>query len=488
MSAKAFEPFNLDPDRLAGKKITIMGLGRFGGGVGAARFFAMRGAEVTVTDSAKAETLGESVKDLEDLPNIYFHLGGHIEQDFVKGDAVVVNPAVPPDSPFLAVAAEARVPQTTEMNIFFRLCRATIVGITGSNGKSTTTAMIGNILSTAAEAGQAEFGKVFVGGNIGQSLLPRIDEIGAEDVAVVELSSFQLEDLAVERMSPHIAVWTNLTPNHLDRHKTMGAYREAKRSIYRFQGPEDALIYSGDDPGSEFLASELDVRARRVRFSLTDSQTGGHLAGGGLNVRYLNSAEPRRILRADEIPVPGEHNLANALAAACVGAELGLSPELISQGLKTFQPLPHRLELVATVSGICYYDDSIATTPESSLVGLNSMEKAPIMILGGKDKGVSFDKLLKACNSKAYAVLCLGEVREKLLNELIGLRGSSSRPVIQGVGSLAEAVTVAAKLAQPGRAVLLSPGCASYDMFRNFDHRGREFAKFVRTLASDSGK
>lgn len=483
MSAKAFEPFNLDLDRLAGKKITVMGLGRFGGGVGAAGFFAQRGAKVTVTDSAQPETLGESVQALGDLPNIYFHLGGHIEQDFIEADAVVVNPAVPPDSPFLDLAGQAKVPLTTEMNIFFRLCPARLVGITGSNGKSTTTAMIGNILSTVAQ-----FCRVFVGGNIGRSLLPRIDEITAQDVAVVELSSFQLEDLAVEQLSPHIAVWTNLTPNHLDHHKTMEAYRQAKQNIYRFQGPQDVLIYNGDDPGSEFLATASDVRAKRIRFSLTDARAEAHLTDGTLCVRNPEQAEPQQILSADEMPAPGEHNLANALAAACVASELGLNAEMIGQGLRTFQPLPHRLELVASVQGVSYYDDSIATTPESSLVGLNSMENPPIIILGGKDKGVSFDKLLTACNKRAYAVLCLGEVRENLLNELIRLRGSASRPHIQGVGSLDEAVNVAAKLAQPGRAVLLSPGCASYDMFRNFDHRGREFARIVRSLASDAGK
>lgn len=484
MSAKAFEPFSLDPDHLAGKRITVMGLGRFGGGAGAARFFAARGAEVTVTDSAQPETLEQSVRSLESLPNICFRLGGHIEEDFTSAEAIVVNPAVPLDSPYLTLAKKKQVPLTAEMNIFLRLCRGKVVGVTGSNGKSTTTAMIGNILSIAAEAHQGSFRKVFVGGNIGHCLLPELDEITAEDIVVVELSSFQLEALAVERISPHIAVWTNLTPNHLDRHKSMDAYRKAKENIYLNQGPQDVLIYPADDRGSEFLRTSPTVRSRRVSFSLTSIRAEAHLAGDYLYVRYSNAERDRKVLHRKNMPVPGQHNVANALAAACVGAQFGLAPELIGSGLRTFKPLPHRLELLATINGVSYYDDSIATTPESALVGLNSFDSPPIIILGGKDKGVSFQNLLTCCNERAYAIICLGEVREKLLSELLQLRSGASEPYVQGVGSLEQAVKVAADLAKPGQAVLLSPGCASYDMFNNFDHRGREFALFVRALES----
>ena len=250
MKAGLFDRFSLEANRLAGKRITIMGLGRFGGGVGAARFFAGRGSKVTVTDLAEADTLEKSIAELADEPEITFHLGQHLREDFTNADAVVVNPAVPPSSPFIELARKAKVELTTEINIFFGLCRAKIVGITGSNGKSTTSAMIASILSKAVEAGEAPFGQVFLGGNIGHSLLGELEQISDDDVVVLELSSFQLEALAAEKMSPQIAVWTNFSPNHLDRHETLEAYRIAKENIYLFQKPDDRLIYNADDAGS----------------------------------------------------------------------------------------------------------------------------------------------------------------------------------------------------------------------------------------------
>ena len=260
------KPFSLDPSRLANKKITIMGLGRFGGGSGAARFFAQRGAQVLITDLAQPQTLTESLQGLADLPNITFHLGDHRDEDFTNPDAVVVNPAVPLDSPFLALANRAGVLLTAEMNIFFRLCPACIVGITGSNGKSTTTAMIGSVFSAAQKDQHGNFRRVFVGGNIGRSVLTDLDQITSDDVVVLELSSFQLEALAAEGISPHVAVWTNFSANHLDHHGTIDAYRQAKLNISRFQGPQDVLVYNADDVGLEFLRLDPAVRSRRVVF------------------------------------------------------------------------------------------------------------------------------------------------------------------------------------------------------------------------------
>jgi len=482
MSAELFERFSLDPNRLAGKRITVMGLGRFGGGLGAARFFAQRGSQVTVTDLAQPDTLEQSLQDLADLPDIIFHLGRHLPDDFTAADAVVVNPAVSPSSPFLALARQAKVPLTTEINIFFQLCPAKIVGVTGSNGKSTTTAMIASILSAAADAGQGPFRQVFLGGNIGRSLLGELEQITADDVAVLELSSFQLEALAAEQICPQIAVWTNFSPNHLDRHATLEAYRRAKENIYRFQGPDDLLIYNADDAGSEFLRSDRKVPARRMTFSLKGLPADCYLADGWLRVQYPQTARLERVLSPEDMPVPGQHNIANALAAACVAAEADLPPEIIAAGLKAFKPLPHRLQLIASVAGVDYYDDSVATTPESALLGLNSFHKPAIIILGGKDKRAEFDTLLNACIRKAYGVICLGQTRKKLFRKLLKLRGSARQPYLLELENLEQAVKAAAASAKPGQVVLLSPGCASYDMFANFADRGRRFAQIVRTL------
>ena len=478
MNEGLFDRFSLEANRLAGKRITVMGLGRFGGGVGAARFFAGRGSEVTVTDLAEPDTLEQSVLELADEPGITFHLGQHQREDFTNADAVVVNPAVPPSSGFLELARKAKVPLTTEINIFFGLCQAKIVGITGSNGKSTTSAMIASIFSEALDAGEAPFGQAFLGGNIGHSLLGELEQITTEDVAVLELSSFQLEALAAEKMSPQIAVWTNFSPNHLDRHETLEAYRLAKENIYRFQKPDDLLIYNADDAGSAFLRSDPKVLARRMTFSLKGPGADCYLADGWLTV----SDRHGKVLCAEDMPVRGEHNIANALAAACVGAEFGLGPEIIAAGLTAFKPLPHRMELIASVGGVDYYDDSIATTPESALLGLNSFDRPPIIILGGKDKGADFGALLTCCTTKACGVICLGQVGQRLFGELLGLRGSAHQPYLAKVETIEQAVKVAASLAKPGQAVLLSPGCASYDMFVNFEHRGQRFAQIVRAL------
>ena len=476
------QPFSLDPSRLADKKITIMGLGRFGGGVGAARFFTERSSKVIVTDTAKPETLSDSVAALGDLPKITFHLGEHRKEDFTGADVVVVNPAVAWDSPFLALANGAGALLTSEMNIFLRMCPAKIVGVTGSNGKSTTTAMIGSIFSAGQKAGQGNFGRVFVGGNIGHSLLGEIEQITANDIVVLELSSFQLEALEVEGISPHIGVWTNFSANHLDRHKTIETYRRAKENIYRFQGSDDVLIYNGDDPGLEFLGSAAEGQSSRLRFSLGDATADAYVAEGYLQLRYRPSGRVEKVLHIKDMPVRGEHNVANALAAGCVGVQFNLGPEIVTKGLASFRPLPHRMELVTTIEGVSYYDDSIATTPESALVGLNSFDEAPIIILGGKDKGADFSMLLSACIEKCYGVICLGQVRDNLIGRLLNMRGPKQLPHIIGVDSLEEAVLSAASLAKPGRVVLLSPACASYDMFVNFDHRGRRFAEIVRGL------
>ncbi|NIA06106.1 MAG: UDP-N-acetylmuramoyl-L-alanine--D-glutamate ligase [Actinobacteria bacterium] len=483
-STTLLRPFDLEPNSLAGKKITIMGLGRFGGGSGAARFFAQHGAQVVVTDLAQPQTLTESVQGLADLPNITFHLGAHRDEDFTSADAVVVNPAVPLDSPFLVLANRAGVLLTAEMNILFRLCPAQIVGVTGSNGKSTVTAMIGSVFSAAQKAQQGNFRRVFVGGNIGHSLLAELDRISSGDVVVVELSSFQLEALTAEGISPHVAVWTNFSANHLDHHGTIDAYREAKRNIFRFQLPQDVLVYNADDVGLEFLRSDAAVCSRRVIFSLQDSSADAHTADGCLALRYPPGNRVEKLLDLKDMPVPGRHNIANALAAACVGAQFNLSGAAITEGLRTFRPLPHRLELVATVAGVSYYDDSVATTPESALVGLNSFDCPPIIILGGKDKGAEFDILLRACIDKCYGVICLGQIRDKLLQQLLNLRGRKRRPHIIGVDSLEQAVAAAASLAKRGQAVLLSPACSSYDMFTNFTDRGQRFAEIVRALPS----
>ncbi|MBN1764038.1 MAG: UDP-N-acetylmuramoyl-L-alanine--D-glutamate ligase [Sedimentisphaerales bacterium] len=436
-------------DDWKGKHVLVMGLGRFGGGVGVSRYLARQGAKVTVTDLCQAEDLAESIDQLQGL-DLQFHLGGHRQADFEQNDIIVVNPAVPRDSPWLKVAGEHQVPLTSEMNIFFSQCPARMTGVTGSNGKSTTTAMTGEVLE--------ERFKVWVGGNIGQgSLLNYLDEIGADDMVVLELSSFQLLDLAGLHMSPHVAVVTNIAPNHLDWHGTMEAYVRAKQNIIRYQGEGDYLIINCLE---ENLSSWAEL-------------------GKGSVVWY-----PKDGWEDIELKVPGRHNRLNAAAAMAVGELFGIEPARARERLKRFTGLPHRLELVREFEGVCYYNDSIATTPESVLVALDAFTEPKVLILGGYDKKISLDKLAQGVVGRVDTVIVLGQVRDSLtalLEKYKELSGEGD-PAIIKADNFESGVEKARKAARAGMLVLLSPACASYDMFRNFQQRGEIFKKIVNNF------
>ncbi|HPY78190.1 MAG TPA: UDP-N-acetylmuramoyl-L-alanine--D-glutamate ligase, partial [Anaerohalosphaeraceae bacterium] len=334
------------PENLAGKRVLVLGLGRFGGGIGVSRFLVGEGARVTVTDLGEEAGLAESLSQLQGLP-ITFHLGGHQEQDFLESDLVVVNPAVKRNSPWLELARKNRIPLTAEMNLFFERCPAAIVAITGSNGKSTTTAMTRAVLEAGAggKAGR-KYNRVWLGGNIGKdNLLSEVKEIQAEDVVVLELSSFQLYDLGQIHRSPHVAILTNITPNHLDWHGTMDEYVKAKQNILRYQGKDDFAVFNRLDP------------CFREWQKCTPGQ-----------VRWY-PAEPMEELKQK---VPGRHNQVNAAAALAAGEIFGVDPQAARQALARYESLPHRLELVREFEGVRYYNDSIATTPESVIVAIES--------------------------------------------------------------------------------------------------------------------
>ena len=434
------------PENWADKKVLVMGLGRFGGGVGACRFLAERGARITVTDLAGEDELAESVEQLRGLP-ITFHLGGHRNSDFTNSDLIIVNPAVRRNSPSLKLATENNVPLTSEMNLFFKYCPAPIVGITGSNGKSTTTAMIGEVLKTV--------GHVWVGGNIGQgSLLTQVPRIQRDDIVVLELSSFQLYDLARLERSPHVAVVTNIAPNHLDWHGTMDEYVRAKKNVFRFQTRDDYLVLNRED-------EEL------IKW--------GEMTKGG--VIWFPSKDMERI----ELKMPGRHNQMNASAALAVGEIFDVKRETACDVLRDFPGLPHRLEMVREIGGVRYYNDSISTTPESTIAAIEAFEEKKVLILGGYDKKISFDQLVRKVVGSVEAVVLLGQTRDTLA-ELIEREKQSrneSLPICEKANDFDHAVALARRLAQPGMVVLFSPACASYDMFRNFQQRGERFRQLV---------
>lgn len=498
------------PGEFEDRKVLVMGLGRFGGCIGAARWLCAQGARVTVTDLAGEDKLAESLRALANLP-IAKRLGGHDERDLDGCDLLVVSPAVDKArSSFFQEAVRRGIPWTSEMNLFLERCRGRVIGVTGTVGKSTTTAMIGAILDRAKTLADWSHGDVWLGGNIGKSLLDDLPRIGPGDLVVLELSSFQLEDAAAIRRSPHVALVTNLRDNHLDRHGTMEAYAAAKANIFLHQGADDWLLL----PMGEDLSLFGDAIQRRdlVKWYGVDADH-----------RAVMSNAPETDDHARRVPLnlalPGVHNLKNAAGALAVADLFGVDEALSRAALEEFKGLPHRLEFVGEFGGVRYYNDSKATTPEAAMTSLAAFERGRvILIVGGSDKGSDFTALGKAIADRAKAVVCIGETAGAIAGAIrAGQEGAADRtwstaapgcdlnegarstaapgcvsrppsagddrgrsPVVEIASDFSSAMSAAHRLATPGDVVLLSPACASYDWFRNYEHRGDAFRRIVR--------
>jgi UDP-N-acetylmuramoylalanine--D-glutamate ligase len=451
------------------RKVTVMGLGLFGGGVAATRFLHRLGAKVTVTDLRDGNALAPSLEAIGNL-DVRTVLGRHAEADFREADMVVASPAVPPDAPFLKIARDAGVPVESEMNLFFRFQKsACVIGVTGSNGKSTTTSLIGSILSRAGF-------RTRVGGNIGRPLLEEVFDIGEEDRVVLELSSFQLEDLARLQTGPHIGVLTNVTPNHLDRHGTMGAYVRAKANLFRFQHSGDTAVINADDPVSMGLVPRLT--SQPLLFSLEDRIPEGFLLRGDQLVWREMGSEVALLERGD-IRIPGLFNVANVLAACAAAVSAGADAGAVREGVRAFSGIPHRLERVAARRGADWYNDSIATTPESTMAALSAFECGIVLIAGGYDKKLDLGALSKAVSKRARVAVLIGAIAPALARSIREAEGGCEAVLADGLDA---AVREAASRVRPGEAVLLSPAAASYDMFTNFEERGERFRELVRAL------
>ena len=442
-----------------------MGLGSFGGGAGAARFLAERGAHVTVTDLKTETTLRASVDALDGL-GIRFVLGVHNMDDFTGADMVVVSPAVPRESVYIAAARESGAALTTEIGLFVGLCPANICGITGSNGKTTTVSMIQSVLEHSGV-------RFNVGGNIGGSLLNELDSIKPGDRVVLELSSFQLEWLDEMSWSPHIAAVLNIMPNHLDRHGSFGNYREAKAAILRHQSNADTAILMVDDPGS--ISMRDSVQGKLVRAG-TELEGDGVLFHGG---RLCERRGKRLAVICDgfRLLIPGKHNRINALAAAACALELGIDHSSVEAGLLTFKGVPHRLEYAGERYGVLFYNDSKATTPEAAAAAVASFDRTVIPILGGYDKGVSFSEMAGNMAGRVQWAALIGETAGAISHEL---QSAGIRSEI--FGTLEEAFDACMGRAAKGDVVVLTPGCASYGMFGNYEERGDAFKALVKRL------
>lgn len=449
---------------LKNKRVTVMGLGRFEGGVGVARWLAQQGARVSVTDLESAADLAGSVAKLQGL-NIEFALGGHREADFRDADLVVVNPAVPPNSPFLQIARDAGVPVSTEINLFLERCRGFTIGVTGSVGKSTTTAMIGHVLERTLTDR-----RVWLGGNIGVSLLDQVDQIAVTDTVVLELSSFQLERTAALEWSANLAVVTNLTPNHLDWHGALDGYAAAKFNLLRFQNPRFDRVLLHDEPE---LLPHLRAAKRADHnvwlFGVKDGVPG---------VRALSDTS--RGLRQDaswpslKLAVPGLHNRRNAAAALGAAHLLGVESDAACAALADFYGLEHRLQRVQERDGLTFYNDSKSTTPEAAITAMEAVESPVLVILGGYDKGSDLAGLARFTAQRAKFAACIGATGPRL-HELIAAAGGAA----ELTGDLPAAVNACRAKAAAGDAVLLSPGCASWDQFNDYRERGELFVRLV---------
>ncbi|TWT45458.1 UDP-N-acetylmuramoylalanine--D-glutamate ligase MurD [Phycisphaerae bacterium RAS1] len=449
-----------------------MGLGRFGGGVGVARWLVGQGAKVTISDKESPESLAKSVAQLGDL-DVSLHLGGHAEADFRQTDLVVVNPAVPDTSPFLAAARDARVPVTTEINLFVQRCRGRTVGVTGSVGKSTIAAMTAHVLERAAAAR-----RVWLGGNIGRSLLDALPEIDERDVVVLELSSFQLQRSPAVGWSPHVAVISNVTPNHLDWHGTFAAYLAAKLNIVRFQDPARDAIVIEDAPE---LRQNFDLLFGDVAGVWRYGVDGAAAPQAVLQSTSAVDCDDRR-LRWDgvELSVPGRHNRVNAAAALTAAHVLGADSQQAVEAIKTFAALPHRLQRVATVAGVTWFDDSKSTTPEAAITAMNAIDGPLLLILGGYDKKSDLTPVAQLAARRARFAACIGQTGEALVQAVQAAGGQA-----EYCGDLPRAVVECRRRACPGDAVLLSPACASWGQFEDYRARGELFARLAKGSAVD---
>jgi UDP-N-acetylmuramoylalanine--D-glutamate ligase len=494
---------NIQKDSFKNKRVTVMGLGLFGGGVGITKFLVSQGADVTVTDLKNTEELSQSLKLLDDLP-VRFRLGQHLDEDFSNTDLLIVNPAIPHNSRFLQIARDNDVCIDTELNIFFRLCPAPIMGVTGSNGKTTTTSLLGDMLKAAGI-------NAWVGGNIGISLLEHIDEIKTDDVVVLEISSFQLDNLSKIKMSPHVSIVTNIAPNHLDRHKDMADYIDAKKSIIRYQEKDDYTILNYDDPVLRKWESEC--KGNVLWFSAEkDLKQGVFLRNNEIIIDY--DSKRNAISCLSQVKIKGIHNIQNIMAAVCAANVMSADVEAIKNAIINFQGIEHRLEFISTINGVQYYNDSKATTPEAAIAGIRAFSKpiefaqsqagnvikgeqrnhpsSPpleggdkgevILIAGGYDKEVSLDQLALECAKNTKCVILIGKTA-KNINELIqDAKGEKAQPEVYLATSLDESVRKASSVAETGDVVLLSPACASYDMFPNYEERGKRFKELVAKL------
>ncbi len=445
---------------LAGKQVLVVGLARTG--IATALFCAERGARVTATEARPEADIAETAAKLR-AAGVTLELGGHRPETFVRQDLIVPSPGVPLMMPALAAARAIGVPVWSEIELAWRFLRGRLICITGSNGKTTTTSLVGHILETARLPVQ-------IAGNIGTPLISRVDLSSDSTFTVVEASSFQLESISAFR--PDIGVLLNITPDHLDRHGSIEAYGAAKARMFENQTAEDAAVLNADDA----VAPQYAPTGPRVFWFSREKRVASGCYLRGEEIVFRCDGTESVLLELKMIGLRGSHNVENVLAAAAAARLAGVEPAAIAEGVRTFAGVEHRIEYVATISGVEYFNDSKATNVDATLKALDAFPGNVLVILGGKDKGSDYRILRKALRSHARMALLIGSAADKIEAELDGVIP------VERTETLARAVEAAAKRAMPGDTVLLAPACASFDQFENYEHRGRVFKQLVREL------
>ncbi len=455
---------------LTGKKIVILGLARQGKAL--ARFAAESGASVIVSDLRSADQLQASMAELQDL-DIDYVLGEHPMNLLSGADLLAVSGGVPLDLPLIEAARAQGLIISNDSQEFMKRTPANVIGITGSAGKTTTTALVGEMARAAGR-------RTWVGGNIGRPLISDLDQMLPGDLVVQELSSFQLE---LWHDSPPVAAILNITPNHLDRHKSMLEYSQAKANIIRFQGDQDVAVLSADDPGSINLAPL--VRGRLRLFSIErEVPDGAFVRDGNVWLRRSPGTETAVIPVAD-VKLLGRHNLLNICAAVALADSVDIPIKTMAEVASSFSGVPHRLELVATIDGVRYINDSIATAPERSLAALASFDETLILLAGGKDKNMIWEDWVDQVVAQVKHVILFGELAEMLEKRLQqSVTGAVEKPEITRVIDLPSAVQLAAEVAEEGEIVLLAPGGTSFDSYQDFEERGQHFRDLVKQITT----
>lgn len=449
---------------LNGKRVLVVGLGK--SGVASALFLKKQGAKVSVSDTKSGDELRNEIPVLLDN-GITVETGGHGERTFRGQDLIVVSPGIPVDAPPLVQARSLGESVIGEVELAAQFLPGPIIAITGSNGKTTTTTLVGEILATAGFS-------ALVGGNIGTPAISLAERAKPETVIVLEISSFQLE--TIQSFRPKVAVVLNVTPDHLDRHRTFEIYTGAKARIFENQQATDFAVLNADDPTC--VAMGQRTRAQVFWFSRQKEVERGAWVRNG-QIVFRDQTGQREVLQVSDIPLKGSHNLENVLAAVCSGGLMGCAPGKIQQAVRNFKAVEHRLEFVATIRGVDYYNDSKATNVDATIKALESFPANIHLILGGKDKGSDYTVLNDLLRKRVKRVYTIGAAAAKIESQIKG-------PEVVHAETLENAIRKANALARAGDVVLLAPACASFDQFKSYEHRGKMFKEIVRGLANET--